>query len=333
MKYIYCFLGDFGATKKKRKRIYMEKKVLLSGIYGLAIGDALGVPVESKSRDEVRKKPVRKMIGFGIHLQEKGTWSDDTALSLATLNALSQKPYKLENVAQNFVRWYKNGDFAIHHKVFDIGRTTSDSIYRLELGVDPLISGEIAEKSNGNGSLMRMLPLAFFLESEPDIMIRKQVIYEISSLTHAHMRSKIACHIYVELAIALIHHQSIEEAYQNTREKLKNFYETKEPEISYFQRFLSGELLYLEEDKIRSTGYVVYSLEACVWCVLHTRNYKEAVLTAVNLGGDTDTIAALAGGLAGILYGVRKIPRRWIRDVKGKEILENEIAYYIMALG
>lgn len=311
----------------------MEKiyEILQSGIYGLAIGDALGVPVEFMKRKELKWRPVYKMMEFGTHLQEKGTWSDDTALSIATLNALSKEPYSIKNVAQNFIKWYQDGEFAINQKVFDVGLTTSISIIRLTAGANPVKTGGNSEYTNGNGSLMRMLPVAFFLKDESNLERRKQIIYDISSITHAHMRSKIACHIYVELAICLIHQQSIKEAYESTMKNLRYYYEKvlNESEIVHFQRVFSGELLNLKKREIESTGYVVHSLEACIWCVLHTRSYRAAVLTAVNLGGDTDTIASLTGGLAGILYGKHKIPKKWIKNLKGKDLLENEIHCYI----
>ena len=165
--------------------------------------------------------------------------------------------------------------------------------------LDPPCSA--GERDNGNGSLMRILPLAF--TDCDDIMIDA-----VSSLTHAHEISKIACRIYVHTARKLLKGEELETILDAM---------AHEP---LFERL--PLLKTLERNEIKSTGYVVDTLEAALWCILHSNSYRECILLAVNLGEDTDTVAAVAGGLAGIIYGVdgeNGIPEDWIIKIERKE--------------
>lgn len=261
------------------------------GIMGLVVGDALGVPFEFKERDTFK---CTDMIGYGTHCQPVGTWSDDSSMTIATMESLARKgEIDLADIMKNFYKWLFHGIFTPYGKVFDVGCTTSRAIKSyLYTEKKPEESGGDGEMDNGNGSLMRILPLAFvecFCED----------ISNVSALTHAHEISKRCCVIYVNIAERLLKGATKEEA--------------------------CDLLYYIKErnrNEIRSTGYVVDTLEAALWCFLNTESYKDCVLTAVNLGNDTDTVAAVAGGLAGIYYGIggeTGIPEEWIETIAKKE--------------
>lgn len=277
----------------------MEK--IYDAIMGLVVGDALGVPVEFKARDTFH---VDDMIGYGTYNQPPGTWSDDSSLTLATMESIIRKggidPADMMN---NFsVEWYYKGKFTPYGKVFDIGGTTEAAIRRFNSGIEPLKCGLNHYKHNGNGSLMRILPLALVPSSMTDIN-------NVSSLTHAHEISRRACRLYVGMAEQLLKGASLLEVIGCSGIWVKEF--ARIPKIYKLNR-----------DEIRSTGYVVDTLEAALWCVYHTRSYRDCVLEAVNLGGDTDTIAAVAGGLAGITYGCggeSGIPDEWIAQIARKD--------------
>lgn len=199
--------------------------------------------------------------------------------------------------------------------------------------------GNNTESSKGNGSLMRMIPVAFYLKNEKDYEKKRKICYFMSSITHATDECKIACHFYVELVIKIANRiqsqdskdvnveQLINETIEGMKDELmmnnKIKEENKKNEKRPFERIVNHSLPKLPREKIRSHGYVIDTLEAALWCVLKNNNYKDTVLCAVNLGHDTDTVAAVAGGIAGILYGYEGIPQEWINQLRGKKIIDS----------
>ena len=293
---------------------------IASALIGLCVGDALGVPVEFHLRSERRHHPVTTMIGHGTHNQPPGTWSDDSSLALCLADTLCDPGYNLEAIAGSFCRWYKEKFWTARGSVFDIGFTTQTAIGRLRKGVPPVEAGENGEGSNGNGSLMRILPLAFLYKQVPfpELIAR---VHDCSKLTHAHPRSQIACGIYIGIAVGLLEGLTPKEAYLNGIERIKPFYERGEftEQLRYFKRIWPGNIETVESKKIESSGYVIHTLEASLWCLLTTSSYSEAVLKAVNLGEDTDTTGAVTGGLAGIYYGLESIPPEWVEVLARKD--------------
>lgn len=294
-------------------------------MYGLAVGDALGVPVEFMSRDSLRHRPVTKMEGHGTHLQPKGTWSDDTSLALATLYSIGENHLIFtKDIMNHFVEWFDNGTYAIDNKVFDVGMSTRKAIKRYKAGRPVTHCGGTQISDNGNGSLMRIIPVCIALHNNntPE-RIAVQIIEQVSRLTHAHEISLVACGIYYFIAREIMRgNASLFEMIENGITNAQAFYGTRfEP----FDTIDADYLLDLECDKIKSGGYVKDTLTASLWCLLHTSSYEACVLKAVNLGDDTDTTAAVAGGLAGLYYGFSSIPKNWIKDLKGKDLLDGAI--------
>lgn len=305
-------------SKRELNLPYLVK----SALFGVAVGDALGVPVEFKPRSYFKASPVTDLIGYGTYNQPPGTWSDDTSLTLCLAESL-QNGFNLQDIATNFVRWEKEAHWAAHGEVFDIGLTTSIALYRIARGIPPEQAGGTDEDSNGNGSLMRILPLLFYIFDKP-ITERFKLTKQVSSITHAHPSSVVACFYYLEFARLLIQRKDKFEIYNELKSTISIFLETEEeliPELETYERILNDDIFTLEESDILSSGYVVHALEASMWCFLTTDNYKDAVLKAVNLGRDTDTTAAITGGLAGLLYGFDSIPPHWTENIaKSKDI-------------
>lgn len=299
----------------------MTRQRILGGLWGAVIGDALGVPVEFTSRKERKRDPVVDMRGYGTHHQPPGTWSDDSSLMLCTVESLLNG-FDPKDMGQRFVRWYREGLWTPWGKVFDIGGTTRRAVGRLERGVDPESAGDSDESSNGNGSLMRILPIALrFAGSSPDDFLG--YVHSASSLTHRHARSLIACGFYCLMVAAVLDGSAPLDAYSRAIETgLKTY--AKPPylgEMAPFRKFLSGRIHELAESDIESGGYVVDTLEASTWCLLNSESFEDTVLKAVNLGGDTDTTGCVTGGLAGVHYGISSLPRRWIDLLAGNQEL------------
>lgn len=288
------------------------------GIIGLLVGDAVGVPYEFLDRETIARHPAVDMIGYGTHQQPAGTWSDDGALTVALLVSLIHHP-ELDTIdlGRRFIQWYRQGIWAARGEVFDIGIATRKAIAHIEQDpTRPEQAGGNDEYSNGNGSLMRILPLIYKLVNK-DAATRLDWITRVSSLTHRHPLSILGGLIYVEIGIQLLQSPpstTLKECYQQACQHINVQY-ADYPEIERYQRLLSGEIDQFPIEEISSSGYVVHTLEASIWVLLHTLNYREAILQAVNLGEDTDTTAAVAGGLAGIYYGYKQIPDEWLHPL------------------
>ncbi|MCC3145592.1 ADP-ribosylglycohydrolase family protein [Halanaerobium sp. Z-7514] len=288
------------------------KEKLKAGIIAHLTADALGVPVEFKSREELKKDPVQNMRGYGTYYQPPGTWSDDSSLTLCLLGSLING-YDLQDQADKFISWLYDAYWTARGRTFDVGNTTRESISKLKAGQPPLAAGAGGERDNGNGALMRILPLAFYL-LDADKEERFNKTKEVTSITHSHPRSILGCYIYIDFAIRIIEGAELQNAYQATVKHIKDFIQAEpyKVELKYYKRILAGNIKRYREAEIRSSGYVVDTLEAAFWVLLNSDSYSSAVLKAVNLGEDTDTVAAVTGGLAGIYYGYSDIPTDWL---------------------
>lgn len=292
-------------------------------LFGVCVGDALGLPVQFLSREEVRRDPVTGMRGHGTFGLPQGTWSDDSSLTFCLAESLCDG-YDIDDIAARFVRWYRDGYWTPFGRAFDIGNSTSSAMRRLLRGEDPKSSGDTDEMSNGNGSLMRSIPLAFHTASL-DIDTRFRIVHEVSAITHAHPRAIAACGIYIQIAVHLLGGANPSQAVDEAKKTVKSVYK-KEPfkgELTHFSRILERDISHLSENDIRSGGYAVHSLEAALWCLLNEDSCASTILRAVNLGEDTDTTGAVAGGLAGLYYGYESIPNEWIDALaRKKDILD-----------
>ena len=293
---------------------------VLDGIIGLCVGDALGVPVEFVSRNKLAEESVRNMMEYGTHNQPLGKWSDDSSLTFCLMESLCTG-YNLQDIANRFVKWYEEGYWTPYGEVFDIGNATLQAISRIKRGCKPVEAGGKTEYDNGNGSLMRILPIAFYLENDNATENKFKIVNDISSITHAHSRSIIACAIYVEMAQNLMRKAELRQAYENMKKTILEYYSGHEfcTELKHFSRLLENDISTLKENDIKSSGYVVHTLEASLWCLLNSKTYSDTVLKAVNMGDDTDTTAAIVGGLAGIYYGLDAIPSEWVNSLARKE--------------
>jgi ADP-ribosyl-[dinitrogen reductase] hydrolase len=293
-------------------------------LMGVATADAIGVPVEFKSRKWLHENPVTGMTGYGSHNQPPGTWSDDSSLSFCLAEMLSLE-YNLDALANRFVNWKNHGYWTPHGLVFDIGIATSFAIGNLEAGIPAVLAGGTDERSNGNGSLMRILPLLLYIKDK-DIDQRFNFVKDVSSITHRHIRSVVACFIYLELASVLLDQEEKLSAYRHVCKRVNDFLRKEEAwnekEQAVFKRILTGNIFELCESEIGSSGYVIHTLEASLWCLLNTSCYMEAVLRAANLGEDSDTTAAITGGLAGLLYGWETIPEEWLAALARRNDIE-----------
>ena len=309
----------------------MTLETIQAGLLGLAVGDALGVPVEFRPRAALDAAPVTGMRAYGTHSQPAGTWSDDTSMALCVLETLAERGMDWNNMMARFHRWADEGYLTPYGRVFDIGCATRSALARYwEDGLPPLECGGTSARDNGNGSLMRILPMALYLHRRqgpafPSMPASYEAIRLASSLTHAHPVSVMACGIFCAAANELLCGRFTPEDLQHGIAAAKGFYAIQPafaPWLEQFERVDGNILPSLPREAIQSGGYVLHTLEAALWCLLRTDSFSACVLEAVNLGEDTDTTAAVAGGLAGIRYGLEAIPPEWLAVLARREDIE-----------
>jgi ADP-ribosylglycohydrolase/O-acetyl-ADP-ribose deacetylase (regulator of RNase III) len=320
---IFCC---YSATDKSVYDVFLagrgtdkELKRITGGLWGSLAGDALGVPVEFQNRAAVQGNPVTGMRGYGTHHQPAGTWSDDSSMLLCTAESLLAHEFSPEDLAQRFLRWDRENYWTPHGVVFDMGVATSQAIRRFAVGTPALECGGRDLYDNGNGSLMRILPVCLrFAAADNDSFV--SFIEAASSITHGHRRSLMACVMLGFVVRRLLRGETPVTAVAGAHGEFAAIYEQRWPEeLPAFRNVLSPCLAGFPEHEISSGGYVIETLEASLWCLLTTDSFSDCVLKAVNLGGDTDTTGCVAGGLAGVCYGVDSIPPEWIATLARRE--------------
>ena len=314
----------------------MDKNIWLDGMMGLIVGDALGVAVQFMEKEEIITRkvgPVKGIESGGSYNMPVGTWSDDGSMALATLDRIVNSMWiDLQDIMEGFGKGEIEGKYTQYGEAFDQGNTCTEAIYRYIKDKNIDTCGCTGENSNGNGSLMRILPACIFLALDKEISEKDKMnlIHKVSGLTHNHLRSKMACGLYYAMVDALLHSgdkSSLKEVLQMGIDNgLKYYGKNRETyyEMTHFTRlFPLDELQQTEERDMRSGGYVIETIEAAVWCLITTDSLKECLLKVVNMGHDTDTVAAVAGGLAGLYYGVDAIPKDWLDEIVQKEYIED----------
>lgn len=290
---------------------------MAGGLIGLLVGDALGVPYEFNPPERI---PATADIEYapppGFDRSHKGvppaTWSDDGAQALCLLASLLERGrLDLDDFARRLVRWYDDGHLAVDGHVFDVGITTAQAIRAVKAGEAPERAGPDGVHSNGNGSLMRVLPLALWHRGDDAALVRDARAQ--SQVTHGHLRAQLCCALYCLWARRLL--QDAEASWGDAVRTLRALI-AEEPEAI---EELEGSIRPDEPAIGEGSGYVVDSLRSARWAV-EAPDYEGAVRRAIRLGHDTDTTACIAGGIAGLMHGVAGIPVRWREGLRGGEL-------------
>jgi ADP-ribosylglycohydrolase len=300
---------------------------LAGGLYGLLIGDALGVPYEFHAPDQLPAWDAIEMeppAGFArAHGRTPiGTWSDDGAQALALLDSLlTCGELDLDDFGRRIVDWYENAAYTPDSRVFDCGIQTGDAIRELLRGTPAHAAGRADEMANGNGSLMRVLPLALWHTGSDEDLIRDAHLQ--SSVTHGHPRSHVCCALYCLWARYLLtsDEAKAEPTWARAVATLRDYYAENGP----YRLELELSIRPMEKTPGTGGGYVVDCLRSAHQ-VQAAGDYEGVVKAAIALGRDTDTTACVAGGIAGVRFGLAGIPARWIEVLQGKALVENLLA-------
>lgn len=338
----------------------MKKNIWLEGMMGVVVGDALGCPVQFLSREEIKNRPEGPVTGMeagGVYAMPEGTWTDDSSMALATMASILDKgEANPADIMLQFVKWETKGEYTPFGEAFDQGNTCTSAIYKFIKFPDVKTCGSTGEYANGNGALMRIMPAClYYYDRQKKVCTSDdeaiEGIHIISGLTHNHLRSKMCCAVYYFCVKSIIdgitNYMSRKEHWDSLPEGFYGLPPVK-PELGallqagvdaalkYYGHDISNltEMAYLgrlfhlsefkdeSEENIRTTGYVIDTIEAVFWCLLNTDSFKDCLLKAVNLGDDTDTVGAIAGGLAALYYGYEEIPDEWLSVIKRREWIE-----------
>ncbi|WP_353166732.1 ADP-ribosylglycohydrolase family protein [Acinetobacter sp.] len=300
----------------------MNKQDRIKGaIYGLLVGDAVGVPYEFNLPEQLPEYDQIDMLPpacFSKTYPEIpiGTWSDDGAQALSLLDSLLYNhEMDAEDLMRRLCNWYQYGYMAVDYEVFDVGVQTAEAIRKYRSGVPLSQVAKNDEYANGNGSLMRVLPLALWHQGSDRQLIEDA--YAQSQVTHAHLRSKVCCALYCLWARAILNGLGIEAAWSDAVEKLRNCLQDRPEDLQQLEFHIRPD----ELSQGTGSGYVVDCLKSARY-VLQQQTYQDVIKSAVALGRDTDTTACVAGGIAGLYFGYRDIPQSWLDQLRGKQLVE-----------
>lgn len=292
----------------------------ISGLLGFAVGDAFAAPVEGTKREELLAKPVTKMMDDENQFFEVGTWTDNTSLTIATIDSINAKcSIDYSDIMNKFSIYKQHSEYTPSKETINLDITVAKSIdkYIINKG-NPIENGD--EKSTSNGSLKRILPIAYYaLEKHLKDTEILELTNNISSLTNKNEECKMACYIFVRYVMFLLNGKDKLAAYNMTR--AVDYTSYSENTISNFSRILKNDISKYKLVEIDSSSNVVETLETVLWVFLNTDNYKDAIVGSTNLGGSTSTISSLTGSLAGITYGLDSIPEEWSSKLLRKDYL------------
>lgn len=294
----------------------------IDGLMGFVIGDAMGIPLKNKSREELLAKPVTKMLSNETYNLPEGTWGENTSLLISTIDSINAKnTIDLYDMTLKFSAFINHAQYTADHEVFAINQTTLSAITMFQENiVEPSIEGISSDTAIDNGALVRILPLAYYsIEKKLKDTEILDIVTKVCSLTHSNEINIMGCYIYVRFAIFLLTGKDKYSAYSMI--KCVDYTMFNEQTRALYNRLIKDDITKLKINEINSSSNIIDTLEATIWVLLQSENYKEAIIGAINLGEDTSSIGALTGALAGILTDYDLIPEEWKNAILRREYI------------
>jgi ADP-ribosylglycohydrolase len=286
-------------------------------LLGLAAGDALGTTLEFEAAGSF--EPINDMVGGGPFGLKPGEWTDDTSMALCLAESLvERKGFDPVDQLERYLRWYRDGHLSSNGRCFDIGNTVRASLTRFEATHDPYCGPE-DPRSAGNGSIMRLAPVAMAYARRPREAIERAG--ESSRTTHGAREAIDACRYLAALLVGALRGVSKDELLSRRFTPVPGYWE-EHPLAPAIDEIACGSFTSRQPPEIKGTGYVVRSLEAALWAFYRSTAFSEGCLRAVNLGDDADTTGAVYGQLAGAFYGEQEIPLKWMSCLARRPLLE-----------
>ena len=291
------------------------------GLLGLAVGDALGIPLVNKSREELLNNPVTGMIGGGEYNLPLGSFGLPTEVTLAVKESFDRHGHLTKESIMNRLYDVSCGVYSIRGNNPTLGKITSRSLERYRDGMDIDKCGIIDLNENGSGALIMMYPVAYYAYKNK---LQEKEIYllveDFTSITHNHEINIIGCYIYTMYLVFLLRGKDKYASLSMLQCCDFSFFKTEYLQLYY--RILKTGLKEVNIDNIRTDGFIVYIVEAALYVLLNSENYSQSILGAINLGGKTNIVSSMVGCMASILYGEDDIPDNWLMQLRGKDILD-----------
>lgn len=295
-----------------------------SVMFGSAVGDALGVPVVRKNRGDLDKDPVTGMRSFGSYNLPAGCFSDDTSMSLATLDSLANGHFDLADIMAHIGKWAYHGAYSTAEKAFGMDKTCRTAIVNyFARSPNPETCGLSDAESNTSGSIVRIHPVVMYNYAHPSLSSFEETnnVDKACALTHANNLSKLGCRIYSLVLGELLGPVSETEMIYKGLEKAYKYYKN-DPDFKAYAKLFTKNFTETDRSEIPNGNGVADTLEAALWCVLTSENYEQSLLKAVNLGGNADSIGAVTGAIAGAVHGLADIPTEWLVSLRRKGLID-----------
>lgn len=308
-----------------------KKDAIKNSVISFVLGDMMGTPVQFSLRKNLQEllkdTSIKELILKANSFVPFGSWSDDSSMTLCTMESIAEKKcIDLDNIVEKFTKWLYENYMTPNGRTFDVGDTTRRSLNKYLYTYNVIPQGLNSINSNGNGSLMRILPVSIYCYfknlSDREIF---EIIKDVSALTHAHPISILGCYIYTLIIFDILDGKSKDEIIDN----LYNIFDNKAIPYEYREWFdeyndiLNGDIINESTDNINSSGYVKSTLGVALWGFYNTKTVEECILKIIELGHDTDTNAAVGGSLSGLYYGLRSnpAPKYWVDKIIKKEMI------------
>lgn len=296
--------------------------MIYDGIYGFAIGDALGVPIKNINRSGLRLCPIADMHGYGYYGVPTGTWSENTSLMLSIVDSIGETDdINYDDIMLKMLNWNKYNNFKSRIEIFKLSDANKIALSNFKNGVLPVSCG--SNISSDCSCLSRMVPLIYYLHSRDYIFDEEvSIVNDVCSMSHLNEVNMLGCMIFCDYTSQLLNGIDKFEALKIIRSREYNKYYSDNC-ISLYNRILNDDFISLYSSKIKSGDDIIETLEAGLWSFLNGKNFDDCLINAINLGNNTNTIGAITGLWSGIAFGNQQIPERWYNKLKGKEILND----------
>ncbi len=306
--------------------MFLFSQKVADGFIGLCVGEALGLPVDCRSRKYLELNPVTDFEGFGTYNLPPGTWSDGSSLTFCTAEAFIPG-YNLERLVEKFILWRDTAYWTPNGEIVGKWNNNTDFVQSLKKRVSGSFLKAPTTDPPNNFSLLWILPLAYITYGL-SLQKRTKIIREVINFIDGNPASIVGAVFHNELAVRLLEGKKIKEAVVETQEAIGTMF-AQTHEVDLFASVLSGKIISRTAEELRASNNLIDTLTSAVWVLLQGTNYRETLLAAVNLGEDTDSLGAVAGGLAGIAFGYDSIPEEWKAQIARKDDIEDLISRFM----
>lgn len=316
--------------------MYSTSYLLFQSLTAVALGDALGFPIQHDTRSNPFDEPVNQMVDHQATGVPAGTWSDDTSMSVASLVSLTFG-YNLYDLMMRYSQWYHLGDYTPFNRAYDVDETTKAAIKRFESGVEPILCGGTLDSDNNNTALKRLMPLAFFILTKnrqytfDDATVK--MIHDYTAITNRTPKTFIGSGILTNVIIRLIQNFNKYAMLRAVKEAL-DYYRSKEEfaaQVPFFEQLEESHFLRQSSTKIKPSSDVIATLNTVFWCLMNSEQYNVAVSKAVNLGSDADTIGSITSMLASLLFAPVTFPENWLSKLQGRNQIKIAVSVALLS--